>query len=201
MGAGNGGSPVICGFNTGQHMFLDAPSGGACITGNFLFGTDSYSRKIDIKILQYQCGAEMGGPQECLQYFTAESGKVASYGFPTTSSDVSATTTHLADQFYTICWRRGSGKCGLCFWPSITSGTQNSFGLGISNTDPAAQSYTSGPCDEDFITIPFATADPSTIIAGQSAQGTADRHCGRFLRRQIQKLQQPQFALVSDRSK
>ena len=38
--------------------------------------------------------------------------------------------THLANQFYNICFRRASTYCALCFWPKITSGTQQSFGLG-----------------------------------------------------------------------
>ena len=32
-----------------------------------------------LKVSQYICGDDMGGPPDCLQYFTATSGKVARF--------------------------------------------------------------------------------------------------------------------------
>ncbi|TRY62107.1 hypothetical protein TCAL_16301, partial [Tigriopus californicus] len=72
---GNYGSPLICGFNTGQHMILDASD--LCHRAHFDFSGTSISRQFDIKGLvskfqlidvsfnplmtQYACGDEGGG--------------------------------------------------------------------------------------------------------------------------------------------
>ena len=45
--------------------------------------TDKVSMKdfncVFLKVSQYICGDDMGGPPDCLQYFTATSGKVARF--------------------------------------------------------------------------------------------------------------------------
>ena len=66
------GSPVICGSNSGQHskflyskkltqfsilklsftVFVDT-DGSDCISVNFVFGADTFSRSYDIKVLQF----------------------------------------------------------------------------------------------------------------------------------------------------
>jgi len=177
---GNAGSPVICGYNSNQHMFVDA-STNQCVTATFLFGSVTYSRSYSIKVLQYQCGSEAGGPPDCLQYYTGTSGTVANFGFDTSQTDVAATTTHLANQFYNICFRRASKYCALCFWPKITSGTQQSFGLGISPSASISQSRISGTCDEDFISIPYAQSTTSIATDPSISDRGADRVCGRFM--------------------
>ena len=107
----------------------------------------------------------MGGPPDCLQYYTATSGTVArwfilifhkkedvfqlidfyhsqlqlSYQpkcnrfnkwvisefsiysfFVITLGIFFLIATHLSNQNYHVCFRRASGKCGICFVPSIT---------------------------------------------------------------------------------
>ncbi len=71
------GSPVICGFNTGQHMIVDASD--KCNTVTFdISGGSTATRSWDIKVTQYACGEDtLGGPDNCLQYFTGTSGTVA----------------------------------------------------------------------------------------------------------------------------
>ncbi len=52
---GNVGSPIICGFNTGQHMIVDASS--SCHQANFGIGSTSGTTRVwDIKVTQYGCG-------------------------------------------------------------------------------------------------------------------------------------------------
>ena len=76
---------------------------------------------------QYNCGDDFAGPDGCLQYFTGNTGTIASYNFPTSSTTITSGTTHLSSQLYTICFRRESGKCAICFVPSTatTAGTSN----------------------------------------------------------------------------
>ena len=68
-----------------------------CLNKKYLFFTLKWSVKVnqhyqrDIKVSQHECGSESGGPPGCLQYYTATSGKIASFNYPTTSTSVSST--------------------------------------------------------------------------------------------------------------
>lgn len=186
---GTRSTPVICGSNTGQHMFVDASSSG-CITASFdISSSKSVTRSWDIKVTQYDCGNIKGGPPGCLQYFEGTINTVASFNFPLTSTTVSSTATHLANQNYDICFRRESGFCFLCLFPSITSaGTdknaQTSFGLSISGdpTGAAAQGGFNTQCSTDYISIPFADSRPTTAaVFLQTSLPAVNRLCGRFL--------------------
>ena len=99
----------------------------------------------------------MGGPTSCLQYFTSETGLVSSYNYPVGATTVLTNAAspatackcslailtfmyfiiyhiqisdqHLASQSYAICFRRGAGKCALCFSPDVlTPATPSNFG-------------------------------------------------------------------------
>jgi len=198
---GNLGTPIICGFNTGQHMFVDAVPTGS--VAKFTFNTDSVSRQYDIRVLQYECGDTQGGPPDCLQYFTGASGSVASYNFPTTSTTIGATVTHLANQHYSACFRRQTGMCTICFVPAIAIASTNSASIqssfGLSHGGSSATQGTSGiaadQCENDYITIPFGTSQVTTAQGTSLFVYTADtankdnkdktdlesRFCGRIL--------------------
>jgi len=189
---GNSGSPVICGYNTDQHMFIDASD--QCVTASFAFDTSdtSSSRSYDIQVSQYICGDDMGGPPDCLQYYTATSGTVASFNFPTNLNAIDSTTTHLSNQNYHVCFRRASGKCGLCFVPSITittaasnvAASQSSFGvsnfLGTNadgTTATFAKSDSEADCKTDFLVVPGGML-ANSVTVGTVADGI-ERFCGR----------------------
>jgi hypothetical protein len=183
---GNIGSPMICGFNTNQHMIVDA--GRQCATAAFSFSTTAVTRQWDIKVTQYECQSEMGGPPGCLQYYTGTSGKTSSFNFPTATALLLATgttvanPTHLSNQNYDICFRRASGNCAICFIPSITFGiaaanaaiTISSFGLSVSDV----QAKTDVSCTTDYLIIRQATSKAIAIKQSEAIAGT-DRLCGR----------------------
>ena len=116
-------------------VYVDT-SNGKCVDATFQFdASTSTSRQWDIKVTQYTCDDELGGPQGCLQYLIATTGTVASFNYPIGSTSLSATGTdrvaHLNEQQYNICFRRASGNCAICFTPSIVSTTNvASYGLG-----------------------------------------------------------------------
>ena len=65
--------PVICGYNTGQHMFVPACPSCVTITLDIDTGT-STTRNWQIKVTQYECGNQMAPREECLQYHTSLTG-------------------------------------------------------------------------------------------------------------------------------
>merc|ERR1712117_872310 len=122
--------PTICGYNTGQHMFV--PASTQCNQINIDIDTGTTTRKWQIKVTQYECGNLMAPEQDCLQYHTASSGTIASFNWDTSSSSVSSSQYHLTSQYYDICIRRARSYCSVCYSPQIistTTGTASSYGL------------------------------------------------------------------------
>lgn len=182
------GSPEICGTNTGDHLIVDS-DGMNCVSAMFTIGAStSISRSWTILATQYRRGEEessMAGPSGCLQYFTASSGAIKSFNFPTsTSTAINAAATHLANQKYTICIRKASGMCKICYNPldEIATSTgamtidQGTFGLSKSG-NAASKSAVDTGCTDDFLTI--QDAGNSTSFA--TAAGNAQKFCGRWL--------------------
>ena len=48
------GSPLMCGVNTNQHVYLDV-GGTDCLTVNFQFGAESATRSYSIKVSKSIC--------------------------------------------------------------------------------------------------------------------------------------------------
>lgn len=148
--------PTICGYNTGQHMFVPASDSCNQINIDIDTGSTSTTRKWQIKVTQYECGNMMAPEQDCLQYLTASTGTIASFAFDTTaSSTIAATQYHLSNQYYDICIRRARGYCSLCFTPEVTSTTTtNVASFGISAGSVAAiQTAASGTWCSGITTI------------------------------------------------
>merc|ERR1712117_681942 len=138
---GHVSSPIICGYNTGQHMFVPASDSCNRIHINIDTGSTTTTRKWQIKTTQYTCENEMAPVADCLQYHTAQYGTIASFGWDTSASTVATSQTHLVNQYYDICIRRTRSYCSICYTPAIissTTGTSSSYGLGA-GSDASAQ--------------------------------------------------------------
>lgn len=167
-------------------MILDASD--ECHEAAFDFGGSGTTRQFDIKVSQFACGDETGGPPGCLQYFTGITGTFASFNFPTTSSAVSSTTTHLSSQCYTMCFRQEMGKCAICY-STVIEGTataidQGSFGISRGAPGTTATGFQDSGCSEDFLQIPGAQRDAMPagmmFVVGMRSPFVHFRICGRF---------------------
>merc|ERR1712066_257658 len=135
-----GGSvpPTICGYNTGQHMYVPASTQCNQINIDIDTGTTTTTRKWQIKVTQYECGNMMAPEQDCLQYHTSSTGTIASFNWDTSASSVSSSQTHLSSQFYDICIRRARSYCSVCYSPVVSSTTAaSSFGVSATGPGPA----------------------------------------------------------------
>jgi len=143
---GTGGPyPVICGVNDDQHMIVET-DGTTCVTATFSFGLANQNRNYEIHVIQFDRLNQMGGPPNCLQYYTGLTGVVRSFNW------VNVESTHLANQFYDVCVRPEAGRCVTCWAPTITGSfaaegntaakTVGSFGVsnGAESEDDAAKS-------------------------------------------------------------
>ena len=176
--------PEICGINTGQHMFLDVTD--ECVDINIHVNTldTTNTRSWSIHAKQFTCGDTMAGPTGCLQYHTGLQGDVATFNWDLsgTTSAIFATTTHLANQDYDICFRREENYCRTCFSPKFAK----SFGISIAGT--AVNSASGVACDgstvgkTDFIEIPGAQVAAMSTTTSEFTTKAAtigwDRMCG-----------------------
>jgi len=113
--------PVICGDNTGQHIYVDIgteASGTATLA--FAFDGASTLRKYDIKVAQIPCGTSYAPSQGCLQWQTGLTGKLTTFNFN------NAAGPHLPNQNYQSCIRQEAGMC--CIEYSVCSDA-DSFSL------------------------------------------------------------------------
>jgi len=186
--------PTICGYNTGQHMWVPASDQCNQINIDIDTGSTGTTRKWQIKVTQYECGNMMAPEQNCLQYHTAASGTIASFHYDTSASTVGTSQVHLANQYYDICIRRKRSYCALCLSPKIAgTGTTaaTSFGLGAGSAGPAQTASVGATCTGvttvsategnqvgygDYLEIAALHAPPfsSTTIKG------VQRICGSF---------------------
>merc|ERR1739844_212823 len=193
-------TPTICGVNSGQHMYVDTTD-GECVDAHYgLGGGTSATRALDIRVSQFVCGDEMGGPTGCLQYYTSSAGKIRSFNFPdlTPGAAVGYKYVHLSRQHYKACIRKATAMTYICYGMCTSivgssiaiAGTpvilQPSFGLSVS---PAAgsQSAAGSACTSDYISIPSAVTKANAAILSSNtvmiAETTshATRFCGRYL--------------------
>merc|ERR1712117_468806 len=153
---GGASPPVICGYNTGQHMWV--PASDMCNTINIDIdtGTTTTTRKWQIKVTQYECGNMMMPVNNCLQYHTAMTGTIATFNWDTSATTVATTQVHLSSQYYDICIRRARSYCSVCYSVAIHSaitGTASSYGVGQSS-DGAAQKQAAGKACTGITTQP-----------------------------------------------
>jgi len=191
-------SPVICGTNTGYHMIVDADAdGNTCQTALFSIGAaTTTSRRWEIRATQYGCGDEdSAGAPGCLQYYTATSSVIQNFGWPVGITTVATSVTHLSNQHYDICIRRGAGMCYICYNPTLCANPctalaaigdplaiagQRSFGVGSSGMVIDTSSATGSLCTTDFLEIPGATtAGIAAIVAPANPVTLGNKICGR----------------------
>jgi len=165
---GGQGTPVICGTNTGDHIYVDASA--SCNTLSFHIGsaTSTISRKWSIHINQYAENYHNKAPPGCLQYhFGAATGTIRSFNWNSGSG------VHLASQNQLICFRREAKKSKICFTGSggtadefMISGGGNAIAHGMKGTATACGNYgTNGlGVDYDYLHIPFASTSATTPV-------------------------------------
>ncbi|CAO1379622.1 unnamed protein product [Diamesa hyperborea] len=118
---------VLCGQNTGQHMFYDIGSSKARnnkeLKINMNFNTKSVSTRLwEIRITQIPFSSR--APSGCLQYFTGNEGIIQTFNFAENGR-------HLANQEYRSCVRQETGKCSISYEPC----DENSFGIGPTHSN------------------------------------------------------------------
>jgi len=195
LNPGHASSPIICGYNSGQHMFVPASEKCNQIHINIDTGTTTTTRKWQIKTTQFTCESEMAPVNNCLQYHTAQYGTIASFGWDTSASTVAKSQTHLVNQYYDICIRRTRSYCSICYTPQIISsitGTGSSYGVSAGSNAAAQKSAIGSLCNGVTIVgsaaaatntghgdyLEIANMQPSPATSAKYAGENTFRICG-----------------------
>merc|ERR550532_1503671 len=158
--------PLICGENTGQHMYIPASDSCNALSSYFGTGTTTTTSAFTIKVTQVKCDSKRKAPHNCLQYFNAASGTFETFNF------VSGGTTgrHLINQDYCFCFRADRTACTMCYNINAPVLTTSELGLG-----PKPFVATGAYANFDHIVIPGGQCPtPSTITVP-----SVDRYCGQ----------------------
>ncbi|XP_042885176.1 uncharacterized protein LOC122261544 [Penaeus japonicus] len=168
--AGASSLPIICGVNSGNHMYVDLGRGTTTPASlTFVTMGPSFDRKWKVKVTQIPCNTDYTAPSNCVQYYTGVSGKVMSYNFDLTSG------LELANQDYTICIRTEKNFCGIQYAACADAVNTDSQSFTLSGRPTSTVGSLAGAtsCTKDWLTIPCVTA--STTAPVTSCQ---DRLCG-----------------------
>merc|ERR1712106_1030729 len=105
--------PLICGTNSGQHMYI--PSSPQCNVLNANFGSASTAgtSAFTVKVTQVECSSKTAAPSGCTQYFTGTSGTIETFNYNSGSGVL------LANQDYSACVRAERAFCAICYYSSI----------------------------------------------------------------------------------
>merc|ERR1711990_1402247 len=96
--------PIICGTNTGYHMYVEFGA-GATDSITLKHTLDTAQKSWNILARQIACTADWKAPTDCLQYFTGISGNVKNYNY--------AGNQILTSMAYDNCIRQEKGYCRI----------------------------------------------------------------------------------------
>ncbi|CAG7731389.1 unnamed protein product [Allacma fusca] len=174
--------PIICGINTGNHMYVDVGNDNSPVTLSVITSGPTLSRSWKIKVTQIRCTEAYRAPEGCLQYFRGVSGVIRSYNFDFVSGQ------QLSNQDYTTCIRQERNFCGIRY-TACSEGSADGAdptpvrSRAFSLTGQLAQGGTlvgaltgSTNCITDWVTIPCATNTGRIMQMGGAV--CQDRLCG-----------------------
>ncbi|XP_067616098.1 uncharacterized protein [Eurosta solidaginis] len=106
--------PVLCGINTGQHLYVDVTNSfEKKVYISFISKVATGDRSFNIKIVQLESDLAPGG---CLQYFTDNEGAVKSFNYDPEGTFVNVGgATYLNNLNYAICVKRNKDMCSVTY--------------------------------------------------------------------------------------
>lgn len=103
--------PILCGENSGQHMYIDMGRGSANpVVLSVVSNGEKIVRKWKIKINMIPCNNLEMAPSGCMQYFRSPSATVKSFNF---GPRVDGRARYLSNLRYTSCVRVEENFCAI----------------------------------------------------------------------------------------
>ncbi|XP_069685946.1 uncharacterized protein [Periplaneta americana] len=153
-------APIICGINTGQHMYMDVDSTSGPLRLNMLTNGNNLPRSFRIKITQIKKGSPLEAPRNCLQYHRGVRGTIESFNYQSVeANNLPVTPGYMNNLNYAICIRKEPGYCSITYTNTGPDGMGYPFQL--TNVDQDGQPlFPPGQagaevfnCPDDYIVI------------------------------------------------
>ncbi|XP_063702611.1 uncharacterized protein LOC134832493 [Culicoides brevitarsis] len=161
---------ILCGQNTGQHVYLDVnpkSRDGGIIEVFMNFTSRSFNSRLwEIRVTQVPFSQR--APSGCLQYFTEPEGILQTFNFAENGR-------HLASQNYRACFRQNLGMCSIAYEPCNDQSFR--IGPGISNSNGLNDAVGAGAAGNlpSAGGIQASIADEPAVLAGDlQALGSED---------------------------
>ncbi|GAB0093103.1 uncharacterized protein DMENIID0001_081660 [Sergentomyia squamirostris] len=148
--------PIICGINTGQHMYIDVSDSASRMLFLSVLSSVPDARAFSIRITQLKSSL---APQNCLQYYTEPTGIIQTFNYEDNSTLVSARNpSYLNNLNYVVCIFRNPGFCTVSYITAINT-TEVEFQLtntdenGVSIIPPKQAGAEIFNCADDYIVV------------------------------------------------
>jgi len=172
--------PVICGTNTGEHMYVEADQNCNILNANFGSASTAGTGAFTIKVTQIECSSKTRAPRGCTQYFTGTTGSISSYNYQ------SGNGVLLYNQNYEACFRSERTTCSMCYYSPLTDFKLSVYNGLLTNgavgwdTHCGAVGLGAGANGGgyDYITIPNGQCNYPSTIAVAVITVSNDRYCG-----------------------
>lgn len=123
--------PVLCGYNTGQHMYIDIDNTEGPLKLIVTTSDADFARSWKIKVSYLTINSMERAPFRCLQFFPEEAGEMMSFNYnPDGDSQM------LNNQLYSICFGYIKGFCDIAI-------TVDQFNFGPVGVEPN--------CGDDYV--------------------------------------------------
>ncbi|XP_038213999.1 uncharacterized protein LOC119833864 [Zerene cesonia] len=107
--------PIICGVNTGQHVYIEVGNIKGPVMLSFQTVTAD-SRLFSIKVTQITMNSELSAPTGCLQYFKESQGHLESFNYRDRYEiAVGNTPSYLNNLNYAMCIERQPDACSITY--------------------------------------------------------------------------------------
>ncbi|CAG9815419.1 unnamed protein product [Phaedon cochleariae] len=181
---GSGSSiPVICGENSGQHMYLMVDGTNPISIIISTSATVVFGRSWNIKVAQIACDCPTLAPAGCLQYYTEPSRTVTSFNYGTDlngnlvnfgNGTIVAGTRQIANMNYGICIGALPGYCSISWAQGrddVSFTVSSDTAAVAQDTGLPASGFMGDSCNTDYVVIPNPYYQNGTAVL-------TDRFCG-----------------------
>ncbi|XP_057653655.1 uncharacterized protein LOC130892311 [Diorhabda carinulata] len=184
---GAGLVPVLCGDNTGQHIYVDF-NGNENIQLIVTTSGSGFSRSWNFLVTQIACACPTRAPSGCLQFYNTTTGTVNSFNYGVGSNIINSNTglpgtRELVNENYGVCINMLPGYCSIQ-WSSNGFIVTGIPGSGYDNLIGTS-------CTTDFVIIPNPYYTNGTAV-------NSDRFCGTSLTTVISSLKPFVLYVVTD---
>ncbi|XP_055371503.1 uncharacterized protein LOC129605639 [Condylostylus longicornis] len=142
--------PLLCGINTGQHMFIDVDKSPTKIIHLSIYGKLPYQRTFNIKVTQVQNRITSKG---CLQYFSGRNGIIKSFNYDVVGDTVDSKeeASYFNNLNYAICIEREENMCSITY-TNVINDEMSDFSIVNVDTYKNSPSFVNY-CPDDFLAI------------------------------------------------